>query len=214
VPDVDSTVERGGVIVVSAPSGAGKTTLCRRLLAEVAGIEFSVSHTTRPARPGERDGVDYHFVTREAFEERRERGEFIEWATVAGHLYGTSAAALRQVTDRGHDVLLDIDTQGAAAIRRLLPEAVHIFILPPGPEALRSRLTGRQSETPDSLARRLELARHEVDQAPGYDFIVVNDDLNDAFDRLRAIVMASRSRRDRQARRLEGILAAFRAWRP
>ena len=209
-----SSVDRGGVIVVSAPSGAGKTTLCRRLLAELADIEFSVSHTTRPAREGERDGVDYHFVTGDAFEKLRERGEFIEWALVAEHLYGTSAAALRRVTERGHDVLLDIDTQGAAAIRRLIPEAVHVFILPPGTEALRARLTGRQSETPASLARRLQLARDEVDKAPGYDFIVVNDDLEEAFDRFRAIVVSTRSRRERQVRRLEGILAAFRAWRP
>jgi guanylate kinase len=209
-----SSIDRGGVIVVSAPSGAGKTTLCRRLLAELPDIEFSVSHTTRPAREGEQDGVDYHFVSAEAFEERRQRGEFIEWARVAGHLYGTSAAALRLVTERGHDVLLDIDTQGAAAIRRLIPEAVHVFILPPGPEALRARLTGRQSETPESLARRLQLARDEVDKAPGYDFIVVNDDLEEAFDRFRAIIVAARSRRERQGRRLDGILAAFRAWRP
>jgi guanylate kinase len=211
---VPSSIDRGGVIVVSAPSGAGKTTLCRRLLAELPDIEFSVSHTTRPPRAGERDGVDYHFVTAEAFEERRQRGEFIEWARVADHLYGTSSAALRQVTERGHDVLLDIDTQGAAAIRRLIPEAVHVFILPPAPEALRARLTGRHSETPESLARRLQLARDEVDKAPGYDFIVVNDDLEEAFDRLRSIVLGARSRRERQERRLGGILAAFRAWRP
>jgi guanylate kinase len=211
---VPSGFDRGGVIVVSAPSGAGKTTLCRRLLAEVPGIEFSVSHTTRPAREGERNGIDYHFVTPETFEERRQRGEFIEWAVVAGHLYGTSADAVRQVTERGHDVLLDIDTQGAAAIRQLVPEAVHVFILPPGPEALRARLAGRRSETPETLARRLDLARDEVGKAPGYDFIVVNDDLEEAFDRLRAIVVAARSRRERQGRRLDGILAAFRTWRP
>jgi guanylate kinase len=211
--DVPSSIDRGGVIVVSAPSGAGKTTLCRRLLAELPGIEFSVSHTTRPARADERDGVDYHFVDAGAFEERRQRGEFIEWARVAGHLYGTSSDAVRQVTGRGLDVLLDIDTQGAAAIRRLIPEAVQVFILPPGPEALRARLTGRHSETPESLARRLELAREEVDKAPGYDFIVVNDDLEEAFERLRSIVVAGRSRRDRQERRLGEVLAAFRAWR-
>src|SRR5262249_4929211 len=157
----------------SAPSGAGKTTLCRRLLAEMPDIEFSVSHTTRAPRPGEREGVDYHFVTAEAFEERRARGELLEWARVAGDLHGTSAAAVRQVTERGHDALLDIDTQGAAAVRRLVPEALHVFILPPGPEALRARLTGRGSESPESLAGRLRLARDEVDRAPGYDYIVV-----------------------------------------
>src|SRR5262249_20699011 len=149
----------------------------------------------RPPRAGERDGVDYHFVTAAAFEERRRQGEFIEWAEVAGHLYGTSSTAVRQVVERGRDLLLDIDTQGAAAIRRLVPDAVHVFTLPPGPEALRARLTGRDSETPESLARRLRLARDEVDKAPLYDFIVVNDDLDEAFDRLRSIVVAERSRR-------------------
>jgi guanylate kinase len=204
--------ERGGVIVISAPSGAGKTTLCRRLLAELPGIEFSVSLTTRPPRPGEQEGVDYHFVSRQEFEDRRDRGGFIEWAVVAGHLYGTSGEAVRAAAGRGRDVLLDIDTQGAASIRRLVPEAVHIFILPPGPDALRARLEGRGSETAESLARRLGLARGEIEKAHLYDFIIVNDDLDQAYERLRAVVLGARCRRDRQQDRLAAIAGAFRAF--
>lgn len=200
----------GGLLVISAPSGAGKTTLCRRLLAEVPAIEFSVSHTTRAPRPSEEDGVDYHFVTSAEFAARRDRGEFLEWAVVAGHEYGTSAAAVREAMARGRDVLLDIDTQGAASVRRLVPEAVQIFILPPGPEALRERLVGRRSETPADLDRRLGLALGEIEQAHLYDYLVVNDDLEEAFDRLRAVVLSVRARRTRQAGRLEAILGRFR----
>ena len=200
----------GSLLVVSAPSGAGKTTLCKRLLAEVPAIEFSVSHTTRAARAGERDGVDYHFVGEGEFAALRAEGAFLEWALVAGHLYGTSAAAVRAAQGRGRDVLLDIDTQGAASVRRLDPGAVHIFILPPDPEALRARLEGRGSEAPDALERRLGLARGEMDQAHLYDYLIVNDDLDEAYERLRAVVLAVRSRRERQAGRLEAIAARFR----
>ena len=196
--------------MISAPSGAGKTTLCRRLLAEVPAIEFSVSHTTRAARPGERDGVDYHFVTPEEFAARRDRGEFLEWAVVAGHHYGTASEAVRAAVVRGRDVLLDIDTQGAAAVRRLVPEAVQIFILPPGPEALRERLVGRGSERPEELDRRLGLALGEIEQAHLYHYLVVNDDLEEAFERLRAVVLAVRSGRARQAGRLQAIRERFR----
>ena len=200
----------GSLLVVSAPSGAGKTTLCKRLLAEVPAIEFSVSHTTRTPRAGERDGIDYHFVAQGEFEALRARGEFLEWATVAGHLYGTSAAAVRTALGRGRDVLLDIDTQGAASVRRLDPAAVQIFILPPDPEALRSRLEGRGSESAKDLQRRLGLARGEIDQAHLYDYIIVNDDLDEAYERLRGVVLAVRSRRERQAERLAAIATRFR----
>jgi len=203
--------DEGSVLVISAPSGAGKTTLCRRLLDEISGLEFSVSHTTRPPREGEREGIDYHFVTQGAFESLRDQGGFLEWATVADHLYGTARQSVRATLARGHDVLLDIDTQGAAAVRRSIPEAVLIFILPPGPEALRARLEGRGSETPESLARRLSLARGEVEQAHLYDYLVVNDELDAAFDRLRSIVLAVRSRTARQKGRLESIRRRFMA---
>jgi guanylate kinase len=208
--DTGAASGAGSLLVVSAPSGAGKTTLCKRLLAEVPAIEFSVSHTTRTARAGECDGVDYHFVDRAEFEALRAHGAFLEWAMVAGHLYGTSAAAVRTALGGGRDVLLDIDTQGATSVRRLEPGAVHIFILPPDPEALRSRLEGRGSEAPEALQRRLGLARGEIDQAHLYDYVIVNDDLDEAYGRLRGVVLAVRSRRERQAERLEAIAARFR----
>ena len=201
----------GDVFVVSAPSGAGKTTLCRRLLQEVPGLEFSISHTTRPARQGEREGVDYHFVTAAEFEARRARGEFIEWAQVGDHLYGTAAASVSGVVTAGRDVLLDIDTQGAESIRRLVQGAILIFILPPGPEALRARLEGRGSESEASLKRRLGLARSEISKASLYDYLIVNDDLESAFQELRGVVLATRARAGRRAPRLRAIAAQFDA---
>ena len=204
----DARVE-GSLIVVSAPSGSGKTTLCRRLLAEVPGLEFSISHTTRPPRSGETEGIDYHFVSRSAFERLRDSGAFLEWAEVAGHLYGTSAEAVQRTLRRGSDALLDVDTQGALAIRAAIPEAVLVFILPPGPEALLARLENRGSETPETLERRLGLARGEIDKASSYDYLVVNDDLEAAFERLRAIVLAARCRAGRQQGRLRAIADRF-----
>ena len=199
----------GGLLVVSAPSGAGKTTLCRRLLQALPGLVFSVSHTTRAPRANERSGEDYHFVTREEFEARRKGGEFLEWAVVGGELYGTSSRQVEEVLRAGHDVLLDVDTQGAMAVRRLRPEAVLIFILPPGPEALRARLLARGSESEESLEKRLRLAAAEVARAGEYDYQVVNDDLDSAFDRLRSIVVATRCRTSRLRDRVASIQAGF-----
>lgn len=200
---------RGTVFVISAPSGAGKTTLCRRLLDEDRTIDFSVSTTTRSPRDGEKEGVDYHFVGREEFERRREQGEFVEWAVVGGHLYGTSGRSVQEAAERGHDILLDIDTQGAMSIRRLIPECVLIFILPPGKAALRDRLEKRGTDGPEEIARRLGLARGEVEKCPAYDYVVVNDDLEEAYGRLRAVVTASRCSQGRQASRIEAILREF-----
>jgi guanylate kinase len=204
----------GGLLVVSAPSGAGKTTLCRRLLQALPGLVFSVSHTTRPPRTLEKPGVDYHFVTREEFETRRRSGEFLEWAVVGGELYGTSGQKVEEILGEGHDVLLDLDTQGAMAVRRLRPEAVLIFILPPGPEALRARLVARGSESEESLERRLRLAAAEVARAGEYDYQVINDDLDAAFDRLRSIVVATRCRTSRLRERVATIQAGFGPGRP
>ena len=203
---------RSGILfVISAPSGAGKTTLCRRLLRGDPALEFSVSHTTRPRRPGERHGRDYWFIGAPEFARRRRRGEFVEWAVVNGITYGTSSRMLRRAAARGRDLILDIDTQGAASIRRRFPDAVLIFILPPGPEALRRRLVGRGTEAAAMLARRLLLARREVGRAGRYDYIVVNDRLNDAFRDLRAIIAAERCRRRRPRRDVEAIRRAFQA---
>jgi guanylate kinase len=203
--------DRGTVFVVSAPSGAGKTTLCKRLLQELQGIDFSVSFTTRPPRTGERPDVDYHFVESAEFERRRRAGEFVEWAVVDGQSYGTSAVTVREATEAGRDILLDIDTQGAENIRRLMPDAVLIFILPPGLEALKERLMRRGTEGPEALERRLGLARGEIEKAPLYDYVIINEDLESAFDQLRSIVVAARCRRERHASRVEWITSGFSA---
>jgi len=199
----------GSVFVVSAPSGAGKTTLCKRLLADDPGIVFSVSCTTRPPRVGERDGQDYRFVDRRDFERLRDAGEFIEWAVVGGQLYGTSAGDVRGAVARGDDILLDIDTQGAMSVRRLVPDAILIFILPPSRAALEARLARRGTDGPEETARRLALARGEVEKSPAYDYIVVNDDFETAYRQLRAIVEAARCRVQRLGRRAESIVGEF-----
>lgn len=199
----------GTVFVISAPSGAGKTTLCKRLLDEDRALDFSVSMTTRPPREGERDGIDYRFVSRPEFERLRDQGEFAEWAVVGGHLYGTSGRSVQEAAERGHDILLDIDTQGAMSIRRLVPEAVLIFILPPGRAALRNRLEKRGTDGAEEIARRLGLARGEVEKCPAYDYVIVNDDLEEAYRQLRAVVNATRCSQRRQASRVEAILREF-----
>lgn len=204
-------VVRGSVFVISAPSGAGKTTLCKRLLQEDGAIDFSVSFTTRPARAEEREGVDYHFVDRAEFERRRDRGEFVEWAVVGGHLYGTSAVAVQEAAARGRDILLDVDTQGALNIRRLIPGTVLIFILPPGRAALRERLEKRGTDGPEDVARRLGLARGEVEKSPAYDYLIINDDFETAYRQLRAVLEAARCRTERQRPRQEAILREFSA---
>jgi len=200
---------QGSVLVISAPSGAGKTTLCKRLLEEDRTVEFSVSFTTRPPRAGERNGVDYFFVDREKFERRRDRGEFVEWAVVGGQLYGTSVERVKEAAARGRDILLDIDTQGAANIRRLIPEAVLIFVLPPSRAALEERLTKRGTDWPEEMVRRLGLARGEVEKSPAYDYVIINDDFEAAYRQLRAVVEAARCRTGRQKARLEAILREF-----
>ena len=200
---------RGSVFVVSAPSGAGKTTLCRRLIAELDGIDFSVSFTTRAARVGEQAGTDYHFVSRESFEKRIAADEFIEWAVVDGQHYGTSAGAIREASEGGRDILLDLDTQGAENIRRTIPDAILIFILPPGRDALRERLGKRGTEVAEDVERRLGLAADEVRKSPLYDFIVLNDDFETAYGELRSIVVADRCRHIRRARRVREVVKGF-----
>jgi guanylate kinase len=184
----------GDLFVISAPSGTGKTTLARRLLQEVERLVFSVSHTTRAPRAGEVEGIDYYFVDRPRFERMAADGEFLEWAEVGDALYGTSRRTVERATSAGQDMLLDVDTQGAAAIRRLLPGAILIFIMPPGLDALRQRLRDRGSESPEAVERRVGLAAGEISRAGSYDYVVVNDDLGAAFERLKAIFLAARCR--------------------
>jgi len=196
---------RGTLYVVSAPSGAGKTTLCREARLRLADLAYSVSYTTRPPRPGEIDGVDFHFVSETEFRARQARGEFAEWACVHGNLYGTLAGTLEEALGAGRDVLLDIDTQGASQLRRRYPEAVLIFIVAPSMAELEQRLRERRSDAEAEIARRLRRAREEVAMWRAYDYLVVNRDLKEATDQLTAIIVAERSRTSRLALRLPDL---------
>lgn len=191
------TTDRSLVLVLSAPSGAGKTTLARMLLAAFPGqTHFSISHTTRAPRGAERDGVDYHFVDEPAFRRMIEGGQFVEWAEVYGHFYGSSRTAIERAETSGGIAVFDIDLQGGNAIKRAFPEAVLVYILPPSFEELERRLRSRGTDAEDVVKRRLSKARSEIELgANSYDFLVINDELDAAFDRLRSIVVAQRCRR-------------------
>jgi guanylate kinase len=185
---------RGTLFVVSAPSGAGKTTLCREARLRLPDLTYSVSYTTRPPRPGEIEGTDFVFVTEPQFRALQARGEFAEWATVHGNLYGTRAGVLEQALHEGLDVLLDIDTQGAAQLRARYAHAVLLFIVAPSMGALAQRLRERRSDPESEIARRLARAREEVKLWRNYDYLVVNRDLKEAADHLTAIITAERCR--------------------
>lgn len=192
-------MHKGNLFVISAPSGAGKTTVLQQVL-ELPAIGFSVSHTTRAPRPGETDGKDYFFVSQQEFTKLREQDAFLEWAEVHGNYYGTSRQAVVEMLEQGKDVVLDIDVQGAAQIRiRADIHATFIFIAPPSLTELKRRLTGRGTEDNETVALRLNNARRELAAMDGYDYIVVNDDLSEAVDTVRAIVIEHRARSGRTA---------------
>jgi len=195
----------GIVVVISAPSGTGKSSVVRR----IGGMRFSVSFTTRTRRDDEENGVDYHFVNAERFQEMREGGEFLEWAEVHGQYYGTARATVQDTLDAGDDVLLDVDVAGAASVRQALPEAILVFLLPPSYEKLRARLEGRGTEGED-LSRRLRNARAEMEQAKQFDYLVVNDVLEEATATLEAIILAERSSRERRMAAWECSYETFR----
>ena len=200
---------RGLLFVVSAPSGTGKTRLVERLVGQTAGLTISRSYTSRAARDGETDGVDYNFVTRAQFEAMAARGEFLEWADVFGNLYGTAAADTARCLDSGNDVVLVIDVQGARKVRaRKLPH-VGIFVLPPTYQVLEQRLRGRSKDNEDAIRRRLQVARNEVSAFKEYDYIVVNDELDACVDRMRAIVTAERAKLECMRREADKILDSF-----
>lgn len=185
-------MKRHGIaLVISAPSGAGKTTLITRLREEFPHFGYSISCTTREPRAGERDGKDYHFWTRARFEAQRDAGYFAEWAEVHGNLYGTPLDPLRRMLEQGQDVLFDIDVQGARQMKASLREAVFIFILPPSMAELEKRLHGRGLDSEETIARRLCNACTELREAPWYDYLVVNDDVEAAYARLRAAYLAA-----------------------
>lgn len=187
----------GNIFVITAPSGTGKTTLLKRLLAEDPGLRFSVSYTTRPPRPGEIHGKDYFFVSPEDFQRLREQGAMAECVEQFGYWYGTAKDWIRETLETGQDLLFDLDTRGARSIKDHFPEAVLIFILPPSWPELERRLKARGDIAPEELRRRLAQGRAEVEEIPGYDFLVVNDVLEQALEHLKAIVTASRLRTGR-----------------
>ena len=187
----------GILFVMSAPSGAGKTTIFRELLSRQPDLRESVSYTTRPMRAGERYGVDYHFVSPDQFDRMMAQDAFAEWAEVHGNCYGTAKSTLRQAAEEGRDVLLDIDVQGASQLRASGLEGVFIFILPPGMAELRQRLSGRNTDSAEVIERRMLNARAEIRGAARFDYIVVNDDLERAVATVQAIILAEKVRRDR-----------------
>jgi guanylate kinase len=196
------------VFVVSGPSGAGKSTLLARVLAEMTHLRFSVSHTTRPARPGEEEGVDYHFIEEPEFQEMLARSMFLEHARVHAHRYGTSRAEYDRAEQDGADLLLDLDVQGAEQVRVHFPDAVTVFILPPSRRILERRLRARGQEEA-SLQRRLEAAAEEMSKYVEYDYAIINDDLARSVESLKAIIRAARCRRSRIDVAARAVLGTF-----
>jgi len=195
----------GLLLIVSAPSGTGKTSICRKILKMFPDVRFSVSWTTRPPRSGEEEGRDYHFVSKEEFRKRIERGEFVEWVENYGQLYGTAKESLSGLLGRGCDLILDIEPRGAKAIREQYPKGVFIFILPPSLSELKSRLLTRGENTA-AAERRIRSSLDEIREALWYDYVIFNESLDEAVDHFRAIYMAEKSRRERCIERVKEFL--------
>ncbi|PAU61372.1 guanylate kinase [Pseudomonas sp. PIC25] len=201
----------GTLYIVSAPSGAGKTSLVKALIDALPQVRVSVSHTTRGMRPGEVDGVNYHFVSRESFIEMLDRNEFLEHAEVFGNLYGTSQRWLEETLAEGYDLILEIDWQGAQQVRRLMPQARSIFILPPTQQALRQRLTNRGQDSDEVIERRMREAVNEMSHYVEYDYLVINDDFATALDDLKAIFRANQLLQGSQQQRHADLLSQLLA---
>jgi guanylate kinase len=184
----------GSLFVISAPSGGGKTTLCRKLLKKMPDVRLSVSYTTRGPRKGEVNDVDYTFITREKFRKMIDRGEFAEWAMVHGNLYGTSIKRIKELSSKGYDIILDIDINGAAQIRKSYSGAVYIFVLPPSLEALEKRLVNRKTDSDDTIKTRLDNAKDEISRYKNYDYTIINDSVDRAYQELESIVLSARLR--------------------
>ena len=198
--------KEGILFIVSGASGTGKSTLCRAMLDAFPDLRFSVSHTTRPPRTGDQEGRDYYFVSPPEFQKMIDGGGFVEWAEIYGHRYGTSREMLDQARREGRDLILDIDGQGARQLRTQGLPGVFIFILPPSLDELKRRLKGRKTEGKEALEERLKKAQAEISQARYYDYWVVNDDLARARERLQAIIVAERCRRERQPAAVDKLL--------
>ncbi len=201
------SVPVGNLFVIAAPSGGGKTSLTRALLERERGIRLSVSYTTRPPRPGEQNGVDYHFVSADRFAALKDGNEFLEHAHVHGNWYATSATWLKSQLSAGQDVLLEIDWQGAAQVRVLIPESVHIFILPPSLESLQERLVRRGQDDAATIARRLIAAREEIRHCVEFNYVIINQEFASAVDDLTAVVRAARLRTAQQRVRHQPLIA-------
>jgi len=200
---------RGRLFIVSAPSGAGKTTIVRRMVEATPGVGISRSYTSRPIRAGERDGVDYNFVTVARFLEMRAEGAFLEWAEVFGDFYGTGAPDTERRLAEGEDLVLVIDVQGAEKVRAAGIESVGVFLMPPSYDHLEQRLRGRSRDPESAIARRLTTARDEIKAFVAYDYVVVNDEIEPCADRVRAIILAERARRGAMKAEAEAIASTF-----
>lgn len=196
----------GNLFIISAPSGAGKTSLVSALLKSNEHIALSVSFTTRAPRTGETDGKDYHFISRERFMEMAKHGDFLESAEVYGNLYGTSQSWIEKELVSGRDILLEIDWQGAEQVRRLMPHAISIFILPPSLSALESRLQGRGQDSAEVIAHRLQAAQEDISHVAEFDYVIINDKLNEALRQLEAVVIAVGLHRDSQLSRHAALI--------
>ncbi|MCU0256235.1 MAG: guanylate kinase [Vicinamibacterales bacterium] len=208
---MSNSARRGQLFVVSAPSGAGKTTVVERVIAVTPGLRRSRSYTSRRARPGEADGVDYHFVSRDRFEAMIAGGQFLEWAEYSGNLYGTAVVDTERELGSGADLVLVIDVQGARQVRRHRPASVLVFVLPPSADVLEARLRSRGEDSEEQIWRRLQAAREEVQAVDEYDYVVVNDVIDACVARLQAIVAAERARPAVMSSDIGAILASFGA---
>jgi guanylate kinase len=201
----------GNLIIISSPSGGGKGTLIKEVLKIVPNVGYSVSYTTRQMRAGEAHGRDYYFVSRSEFKDLIEKGALLEFAEVHGNFYGTSLNQVKTEIEAGHDIILEIDVQGAEEVRRKIPEALSVFILPPSFEILRDRLSARATEKPEDMALRLKNSFGEVNRFSEFDYVVVNDDKKRATNDLGTIILADRLKRIRQSQVIQGILNSFDA---
>ncbi|PYT01177.1 MAG: guanylate kinase [Acidobacteria bacterium] len=200
---------KGNLIIISSPSGGGKGTLIREVLEKVPHVGYSISHTTRSPRSGEESGKHYHFVSRAEFDAYRDQGGFLEYAEVHGNYYGTTLKQTERITESGSDVILEIDVQGAATVMEKMPEAVSIFIMPPSFEVLRARLTARATERMDDLELRLKNSLGEVMHFSNFGYVVVNDEITAASNKIATIILAERQRPHRQGELIKGILGSF-----
>jgi len=197
------------VFIISAPSGSGKSTLVGLIMKRVPNLHFSVSYTTREPRSHERDGVDYYFISRQQFEDRIQKGEFLEWAQVFGNYYGTHQSELDRAAEKGLDLVLDIDVQGARQLKKRVPAAVSIFILAPSRQILEQRLRARSQDSPEVIERRLREAAEEIRNYHMYDYVLVNREVGASVETLVSIIEATRSRRERMEQEIRPILESF-----